>query len=230
MTRSPALLLLALACAPAADPVVDAIVEQPTPAGPSPYGEPAPPPRRYLGRANVEMYTMPVDPPCMRTPVGDAHGAGAKMTQIYQSEKHHLGEDWVMENAPTRGAPVFAMAPGRVIDAWDYGSTGCWGQVVRIAHRLQDGEDDLTWYESLYAHLETMEVELGQRIELGERLGTMGDASCYGPHLHWEVRTKMNMAIGQGYGRDTTGYTAPSALVDAHRCEVSPPPTGENPG
>ena len=187
------------------------------------YAMPDTTPRRYLGRANVEMYSLPVDPPCLRMPLGDEEGAGARVSQIFQSERNHLGEDHVIADGPSRGAPVHAIAPGRVIDAWDYGSErveqGCWGRVVRVVHRLDDDEGGWTFVESLYAHLDRIDVELGERVEAGAVLGTVGDAGCGGPHLHWELRDSMNMPLGFGYGRDTKGYLAPSAFVRAHRCE-----------
>lgn len=221
MKPAPLLLAITLDCAPPAAPP-DASTAT-APARPTPYADPAPAPRRYLGRANVEMYSLPVDPPCLRMPLGGPDGEGTRVAQIYQSERHHLGEDVVPADGPARGAPVYAVGNGTVIDAFDHGAgveRGCWGRVVRIVHRLADGQEDLTWYESLYAHLQTMEVELGERVQAGQIIGTVADAGCGGAHLHWEVRDRMNLPLGHGYGWDTAGYVRPSAWVRARRCEA----------
>jgi septal ring factor EnvC (AmiA/AmiB activator) len=44
-------------------------------------------------------------------------------------------------------------------------------------------------YYSLYAHLEEIEVEVGQQVTAGENLGTVGDSGTLsGPQLHFELR------------------------------------------
>ena len=44
-------------------------------------------------------------------------------------------------------------------------------------------------YSTLYAHLSTATVRVGQRVSAGERLGLAGcTGSCTGTHLHFELR------------------------------------------
>jgi murein DD-endopeptidase MepM/ murein hydrolase activator NlpD len=42
---------------------------------------------------------------------------------------------------------------------------------------------------TLYAHLASSSVEVGEWVERGERIARAGcSGSCTGPHLHFEVR------------------------------------------
>jgi murein DD-endopeptidase MepM/ murein hydrolase activator NlpD len=46
-------------------------------------------------------------------------------------------------------------------------------------------------YTALYAHLSNVGVRKGQRVRRGQRLGLAGcTGSCYGTHLHFEVRRR----------------------------------------
>ena len=97
-----------------------------------------------------------------------------------------------------------------VISAENLG--GGWGNVVRIKHR-QKGN----FYESIYAHLDTIMVIQGQQIEQGVQIGTIGTADgAYLAHLHLEVRSQLNMSIGGGYAEDTTGYLDPTKFIKTH--------------
>jgi murein DD-endopeptidase MepM/ murein hydrolase activator NlpD len=76
------------------------------------------------------------------------------------------------------GTDVIAAAPGRV--TWASRRDG-WGKLVTIAH----GHGVRT----MYAHLSTVKVKVGQWVAGGTvlgRVGATGDAT--GPHLHFEVR------------------------------------------
>ncbi len=79
--------------------------------------------------------------------------------------------------APT-GAPVHAVAPGRVVHAgWFKG----YGNLVIVDHG--DG------YHSLVAHLGSMNSAMGEEVEAGTQLGTVGDTgSLKGPYLYFEIR------------------------------------------
>jgi murein DD-endopeptidase MepM/ murein hydrolase activator NlpD len=74
---------------------------------------------------------------------------------------------------------VLAAAPGRV--TWAGPRAGGWGNLITIAH--PDG------VRTLYAHLSTIRVHVGEWVAGGTivgRVGSTGDAT--GPHLHFEVR------------------------------------------
>lgn len=149
-------------------------------------------------------------------PVGAPDGAGYYDAQPFGTD-FHLGGDWngVGGGDSDRGAPVTAIADGAVTFAVDVG--GGWGNVVRIAHRIRDaGGDRLV--ESLYAHLDRIDVAVGQRVRRGAPIGTIGDAhGQYLAHLHLELRARPGLPLGEGYAAETTGYLDPTAFIRGHR-------------
>lgn len=75
------------------------------------------------------------------------------------------------------GAPVVAAEAGRVISA---GWAGGYGRCVEIAH----GGGVVT----RYAHLSQISVSVGEEVERGERIGSVGSTgNATGPHLHFEI-------------------------------------------
>lgn len=76
------------------------------------------------------------------------------------------------------GAPVRAIAPGRVVHAgWFKG----YGNLIIVDH----GEG----YHSLVAHLGTMQTAMGEDVAAGAVLGTVGDSgSLKGTYLYFEIR------------------------------------------
>jgi septal ring factor EnvC (AmiA/AmiB activator) len=78
------------------------------------------------------------------------------------------------------GTPVRAIAPGRVVHAgWFKG----YGNIVIIDHG--DG------YHTLVAHLASMRTAMGESVDPGEVIGTVGDSgSLKGPYLYFEIREK----------------------------------------
>lgn len=76
------------------------------------------------------------------------------------------------------GTPVMACGAGRVVMAADRIVSG--GSIV-IEH--------LPGLYSLYFHLSSLEVEEGELVSPGRRIGLSGATGlATGPHLHWEVR------------------------------------------
>lgn len=75
------------------------------------------------------------------------------------------------------GTPIGAARSGRVSHT---GWTNLYGNFVIIQH---DGE-----YESLYAHLSTIDVSRGAYVSQGGRIGTMGSTGySTGSHLHFSI-------------------------------------------
>lgn len=114
-----------------------------------------------------------------RKPIGDS----SEMTSTFGkrsnpfgfgSREFHNGLDFVDEY----GAPVIATAPGKVVEA---GYNGGYGNQIAIQHEYG--------YQTLYAHLSEIRVELGDPIGRGDIIGALGNTGrSTGPHLHYEVR------------------------------------------
>ena len=90
-----------------------------------------------------------------------------------QPRKPHSG----LDIAAPKGTPIVAPAPGVVIDSGDYFFNG--RNLI-----LDHGRGLLT----MYSHMEQIDVEPGQQVATGDRLGTVGNSGrVTGPHLHWSV-------------------------------------------
>jgi murein DD-endopeptidase MepM/ murein hydrolase activator NlpD len=75
------------------------------------------------------------------------------------------------------GTPIYAVSDGVVIDA---GPTAGYGMWVKLRHA--DGT------VTLYGHVNTTLVGVGERVMAGDQIATMGNrGNSTGPHLHFEV-------------------------------------------
>jgi murein DD-endopeptidase MepM/ murein hydrolase activator NlpD len=75
------------------------------------------------------------------------------------------------------GTPILAVTDGVVIDA---GPASGYGMLVKLRHA--DGT------VTLYGHVNTTLVSVGQRVMAGDQIATMGNrGNSTGPHLHFEV-------------------------------------------
>jgi murein DD-endopeptidase MepM/ murein hydrolase activator NlpD len=86
----------------------------------------------------------------------------------------HTGQDFARPN----GSPVTAVSDGVVAYV---GWSGGYGRLVRVRHA--------NGVESWYAHLSVIDVNVGDDVRAGERLGEVGSTgNSTGPHLHLEIR------------------------------------------
>lgn len=153
---------------------------------------------------------------CVQLPVGPPDGAGYRVAQGF-GDNDHLGEDWngLGGGNTDKGDPVHAMASGLVVWAGE-GGPG-WGPVVIVRHQLNTPRGPES-YESLYAHLDRVDVKEGTLVERGGQVGTIGDAhGAWIAHLHLEVRDQLGLGIGRGYSRVRAGWVDPRAWTAAHR-------------
>lgn len=101
-------------------------------------------------------------------------GFAMRIHPILQRARQHNGVDY---GAPV-GTPVRSVADGVVEFA---GTQNGYGKVIEVRH----GKDRST----LYAHLSSIGVTKGQRVEQGQHLGAVGMTGLTtGPHLHFEFR------------------------------------------
>ncbi len=87
--------------------------------------------------------------------------------------------------AATLGTPVKAVETGTVRLV---GQFGTYGLTVVIEHG--------NGYYSVYSHLESAAVKLGNTVSKGGVIGKVGgENSDYGPHLHFEIRGENQIAL-----------------------------------
>lgn len=97
----------------------------------------------------------------------------------------HPGIDY----AAPEGTPVRASSSGTVFEA--YGShdnlvDGKVGYGNRVKIRQRNGQKG---FETVYAHLSEVFVEVGDKVRQGQLIGYVGDTGFSSkPHLHWGVR------------------------------------------
>lgn len=105
-----------------------------------------------------------------------ASGYGMRIDPIYKTAKFHEGMDF----SANIGTPIYATGNGTVTKAgWQSG----YGKVVIINHGYG--------YETLYAHMNDIDVRVGQKVIRGEVIGKVGNTGkSTGPHLHYEVHVK----------------------------------------
>lgn len=140
---------------------------------------------------------------------------------------HHTGDDLngIGGMNTDLGDPVFATADGLVLYAGEPSSG--WGKVIVIGHRTVDGRR----LDSMYAHLDRMDVGVGELVARGGRIGLVGTANGHYPaHLHFEIRAGDGVDIGPGYAMDPLDRLDPLGTVDALRNaaadDLAPSPLG----
>lgn len=140
---------------------------------------------------------------------------------VHANSDHHNGIDVFAYTEP--GAELVAVADGTVV-AVGWASTRS-GLRVRL-------RDDCGW-EYYYGHLDASEVNVGDQVKAGQRIGTMGntgkraDGSGYSVHLHF------NVSLDGGY-KDGQGGINPFELLKATSptacgADPSPPSDGGQP-
>lgn len=105
-----------------------------------------------------------------------------RYTSKFGSRRDPINGQWAMhaglDYAAPQGTAILATADGVVVEA---GSNAGYGEMVQIRHEFG--------VETVYAHLNQIRVEVGERVQRGARIGDMGSTGrSTGSHLHYEVR------------------------------------------
>ncbi len=103
----------------------------------------------------------------------EASGYGMRLHPIWGTYKFHEGLDFA---API-GSDIYTTGDGKVIKS-EY--SGGYGKMVLVEHGFG--------YQTLYAHMNSIAVEVGDEVKRGQIIGTVGNTGdSTGPHLHYEV-------------------------------------------
>jgi len=101
-------------------------------------------------------------------------GFGFRIHPIDKVRKMHYGIDFT---APT-GTPIHATGKGTIVRVRE--SKSGFGHHVKIDHGFG--------YVTLYAHMSTIDVEVGQEVQKGEVIGAVGNTGrSTAAHCHYEV-------------------------------------------
>lgn len=125
--------------------------------------------------------------------------------------------DLVLPNHPSggQGQPVLAAQTGTVVDAgWATEGWASYGQRVYLKHDFGDGHA----YTTVYAHLDSISVTKGQKVNKGETIGTLG-------HSSMGIKENPNMALTCTSPSTATRASAAAAAAGrtgGARCVPSP--------
>ena len=184
--------------------------------GNSPATRPKPLDPAFVRLTPLEMATLPLATR-FDMPMGSEHGAFTYNARAFRVERH-LGDDLngIGGGNSDLGDAVYAAGAGRVVYA---GSPGPgWGKMILIAHRLPDGDELGPVVQTMYAHLDTIRVQAGQKVQRGDKIGTVGTAEgAYLAHLHFEVRLGPYINPGQGYADTPLNRVSPEQFIRAHQ-------------
>ena len=104
-------------------------------------------------------------------------GFGMRMHPIHKIPKMHYGIDFTSG----KGTPVRSTGAGKIVEVKK--DVSGYGNHIVVDHGFG--------YQSLYAHLESVDVKEGQTVAKGERIGAVGSTgTSTAPHLHYEVHFK----------------------------------------
>ena len=120
---------------------------------------------------------MPAIMPLAKNKSQVVSGFGYRYHPILHYRRLHSGIDMT---APA-GTPVYATGDGvvRVAGRNTQGYSG-YGVVVLVDHGFG--------FQTLYAHMQGVNVRVGQKVKRGEQIGTVGSSGMSsGNHLHYEV-------------------------------------------
>jgi murein DD-endopeptidase MepM/ murein hydrolase activator NlpD len=103
---------------------------------------------------------------------------GDRRVYAYSTGRSSTSEHYGIDYGVPTGTTVYSCAAGRVALAEDRISTG-WSVVI----------EHLPGLYSLYYHMDSLAVKVGQTVKQGEEIGKSGATGlATGPHLHWEMR------------------------------------------
>lgn len=151
-------------------------------------------------------------------PVGKPNADGYYKSRGYWPNGH-LGEDWNGKGGGDSDLndPIYSTARGVVVISENIGVG--WGNCVIVRHAYRAPTGKIEMVDSLYAHLQQRLVRVGQAVEKGQLVGTMGgNNGMYQVHLHFEMRKNLRIGMNRSqFARDNTNYYSPTDFINKHR-------------
>lgn len=154
-------------------------------------------------------------------PVGKPDGKGYyKSRGLRLATPRHLGEDWngIGGGNSDLGDPVYSVGHGLVTYAAD--ARGRWGKVVIVRHAFREPKTKkVLCCQTLYSHLDRIDVELGQLVKRGDQVGTIGtNRGMFPAHLHAELHFNVLVNCGQqGIPKNAANYGHLSNFINHYR-------------
>lgn len=116
----------------------------------------------------------PVREDKMKKNIRAMSGYGMRIHPILKVKKMHTGIDFT---APA-GTPIQVTGDGKVFDVVQKSSG--YGRHVIVDHGYG--------YKTLYGHMKSIDVKVGEKLTRGQKIGTIGNTgTSTAPHLHYEV-------------------------------------------
>lgn len=134
--------------------------------------------RKLEQQRNQSVGNLPTSSSGFMKPTNGVLTSGYGWRNLGYGPEFHYGVDL----ANSSGTPIVASAAGVISYA---GTLGTYGNVIMVTHSINGNI-----YTTLYAHLSSYSVSVGDTVEQGQQIAKMGTTGrSTGPHLHFEVHT-----------------------------------------
>lgn len=124
-----------------------------------------------------------------------------RLHPVHKDYRLHSGIDLISNKG--RNIPILSIADGtvRMVVTTKDG----YGKYIIITHTINNEK-----YESVYAHLQSFSVSIGEKVKQGQQIGIMGTTgTSTGVHLHFEIHNNK-----YDYGKGTYPNTVdPLTLI-----------------
>lgn len=154
-------------------------------------------------------------------PVGKPNAEGYyKARGLRLRTPRHMGEDWNGNGGGNSdlGDPVYTIGTGLVTYAAD--ARGRWGKVVIVRHAFREPKTGkVLCCQTLYGHLDRIDVKLGQIVRRGDQVGTIGtNRGMFPAHLHAELHYNVLANCGQqGIPKNSRNYGNLTEFIERYR-------------